>query len=195
MKKRKLSLFGVLGFLLILAGISLFLVFHIRTEMGIRHCHRIISQMLQLLPERSAGIPGISASSAMPVLEIENIDYVGMLEIPSIGLSLPVADQWDKADLYRSPSRFFGSAYDNSLVIGGIDHAEQFAFCKKIEHGALLTVTDMTGVQFTYEVARIDRAKHADPAWLMHTDFALTLFCHDIYSMEYIAVRCHAAFS
>ena len=190
MKKRKFPLLLVLGICLILASVSLVLAFQIRMHMGVQHSQKILSIMEQLLPERSPGVPGIYLTSGMPVLEIENVDYVAMLEVPSFGIALPVADQWDSNKLFQSPSRFFGSAYDNSLIIGGVDDPRQFGFCDKIEHGAQITVTDMTGAQFTYTVSSVDRAKHADAQWLMDADCDLTLFCHDIYSMEYIAVRC-----
>lgn len=190
MKKRKFPLLLVLGICLILASVSLVLAFQIRMHMGVQHSQKILSIMEQLLPERSPGVPGVYLTSGMPVLEIENVDYVAMLEVPSFGIALPVADQWDSNKLFQSPSRFFGSAYDNSLIIGGVDDPRQFGFCDKIEHGAQITVTDMTGAQFTYTVSSVDRAKHADAQWLMDADCDLTLFCHDIYSMEYIAVRC-----
>lgn len=68
-------------------------------------------------------------------------------------------------------------------------------FCDKIEYGTVVTVTDMTGTQFTYTVSDVHRARHAETQWLMDDDCDLTLFCHDGYSMEYIAVRCTFAYS
>ena len=164
MKKRKFPLFLVLGICLILLSISMVLVFQIRMHLGAQHSQTILSSIEQILPERTAGIPGSYLSSAMPVLEIEDADYVAMLEVPS---------------------------FDNSLIIGGTDAPRQFGFCDKIEHGAQIIITDMTGAQFTYTVSKVDRAKRAETQWLMDSDYELTLFCHDVYSMEYIAVRCN----
>ena len=59
-----------------------------------------------------------------PVLEINGADYAALLEIPSQGVTLPISNQWNSMRLTHSPSRFSGSAYDNSLVIGGIDHSK-----------------------------------------------------------------------
>ena len=195
MKKRKFPLVLVLGICLILVSVSLVFVFQIRMHLGAQHCKRILSSMEQVLPERTEGAPGTYLSSAMPVLEIEEVDYVAMLEVPAYDVVLPVLDRWDSNNLIFSPSRFYGSAYDNTLIIGGADDSRQFGFCDKIEHGALITVTDMTGSQFTYMVSKVDRAKHAETQWLMDGNYALTLFCHDVYSMEYIAVRCDLAYN
>jgi len=190
MKKRKFPLFLVLGICLILVSVSMVLFFQIRKHLGVRHTQMILSSMAQILPEEIAGVPISSHTSSMPVLEIEGADYVAMLEVPSFDVALPVANQWDRNNLVLLPCRFYGSAYDKTLIIGGADDPRQFGFCDKIEHGARIIVTDMTGAQFTYTVSRIDRAKRAETQWLMDSDHALTLFCHDVYSMEYIAVRC-----
>lgn len=84
-------------------------------------------------------------------------------------------------------------AYDNTLIIGGIDSPQQFGFCKEIELGAYVAITDMTGHRFTYTVSKMERSDHAETSWLTDDESALTLFCHDIYAMEYIAVRCNLA--
>lgn len=193
MKKRKIPLVLVLGICLILVSVSMVLAFQIRVQLGVRHSQTILWSMERLLPERTAGVPGSALTSAMPVLEIEGKDYVAMLEVPSFDIALPVADQWEQNDLFSSPCRFYGSVHDKTLIIGGADSPRQFGFCDKIEHGARITVTDMTGAQFTYTVSRIDRAKHAETQWLLDSDYELTLFCHGVYSMEYIAVRCDLA--
>lgn len=190
MKRKKFPLVLVLGICLILVSITLVLVFQIRMSIGAQHSRKILASMEQILPERTAGVPGTYLTSGMPVLEIEGADYVAMLEAPSFGIVLPVADQWDSNNLSHAPNRFCGSAYDNTLVIGGADDPRQFGFCDQIELGALITVTDMTGAEFTYTVCGVDRAKHAETQWLTGADCDLTLFCHDVYSMEYVAVRC-----
>ena len=194
MKKRKVSLPLIFGTLLLLVSLCLGLVTHYRMYAGAQKSQRIVSQMWDMLPERTPGMPGMYTDSGMPVLEIDGIDYVAMLEIPLLGIRLPVAGNWDSEKLSDSPARFFGSVYDQTLVIGGADYPKQFGFCDKIEHGTKVVVTDMTGVQFAYTVSRIDRAKDAENQWLMDEDYDLTLFCRDLYSMEYIAVRCMFAY-
>ena len=152
-------------------------------------------EMNKLLPDRTPGVSGAYSDSVMPVLEINGADYVALLEIPSQSVVLPVADQWNSMGLSNSPARFSGSAYDKSLVIGGVDHPRQFGFCDEIEHDAVLNITDMTGAQFSYIVSRIDRSKHAQTQWLQNEEYDLTLFCRSAYSMEYIAVRCILAYN
>lgn len=190
MKKHKIPLLLVVGICLVLISVSLLLAFHVRGYLGNQHSQKIVLQLNEILPDRTTGIPGTYSVSGMPILEIESVDYVAILEIPVFGITLLVADNWDNKHLHSAPGRFWGSAYDNTLVIGGTDSPQQFSFCAEIDNGATITVTDMTGAKFTYTVFRVDRAKDAETQWLAQTDCDLTLFCRDAYTFEYIAVRC-----
>ena len=183
---KKLPLLLGIGLLLGSLGILVFLGIRIHT--GNQNSREVVSQIISLLPERTQG--ETRPDSQMPVLALAEADYAALLEIPAFGVTLPVADKWDSRNLYSAPRRFCGSAYDSTLVIGGADSPGQFSFCDKIDSGALVFVTDMTGSRFSYTVARVDRAKHAEAQWLQSSDWDLTLFCRDMYSMEYIAVRC-----
>lgn len=190
MKKRKFPLLLVLGACLVLLSLSWMLITQLRMYTGARQAAQILAEINSILPEKTVSTGLQADAGAMPALQIGGTDYVALLEIPSWGITLPVADRWDSGKLYRCPARFTGSAADSTLIIGGADDPRQFGFCDRIGQGTVITLTDMTGQQYTYTVADVDRAKHAQAQWLTGAPCDLTLFCHDIYSMEYIAVRC-----
>lgn len=190
MKTRKGNFLLISGCALILAGLCLFLFFQFRSYRADKKTQAVLDKIEALLPERTAGVPGLFPDARMPVLEIDGTDYVALLELPAYAISLPVADQWDSQSPAAGPVRFHGSARDNSLVIGGPDRDGQFSFCSQVDTGAAVTVTDMTGARFSYRVSRVDRSDSADTQWLIREEFDLTLYCRDAYSMEYIAVRC-----
>ena len=54
---------------------------------------------------------------AMPTETIDGQRYIGKLEIPSLGLTLPVMENWDYERLKISPCRYSGSYYYDDLVI------------------------------------------------------------------------------
>lgn len=193
MKKGKFSLPLILGTCLILGSLCLVAVIQLRMYSELQKSEAAASRMLALLPERVPGVAGTYPDPQMPVLEINGMDYVGLLEIPALGTIVPVADKWEQKMLPSACGRFWGSAYDHTLVIGGPDHPGQFDFCDDIEVGTVVLVTDMTGVQFAYTVSGVDRARHAERQWLLDAEYDLTLFCRDSSSFEYIAVRCVAA--
>ena len=190
MKKRKFPIALILGAALLLVSLALVAIMHIRVHTGAKSCGEILAKMDSLLPERSAGVPDTYTIANMPVMEIDGNDYAALLRIPSLDVALPVADEWNSGKLHNCPARFWGSAYNGTLVIGGADSSYQFSFCDKIDNGTTVTVTDMTGAEFNYTVARVDRSKNAEGEWLRSEEHDLTLFCRDTYSMEYIAVRC-----
>ena len=195
MKKRKFPIFLILGVSLILLGFAMMVALQIRVHVGADRCRATAVKMEQMLPPKSVGLAEAYSISTMPILEISGVDYVALLEIPAFGLSLPVADKWDSSGLLDAPARFCGSAYNRTLAIGGVDYSYQFAFCDKIDNGSAVLVTDMTGVQFSYTVIRVDRSKNADNGWIINENYDLTLFCRDVYSMEYIAVRCNMMYN
>ena len=178
----------IMGIALLALGVGLFAVLQFSASRGEKTSRQTVEKLLTLLPERWEGTP--YADVDMPVLQMDGVDYVAILEIPSFGLTLPVANQWDGNGLFDAPARFYGSCYGETFVVGGVDREYQFAFCDKIENGTQIIVTDMTGAQFVYEVTRVERSDRADGQWLIREEYPLTLFCRDTYSMEYIAVRC-----
>lgn len=188
--RRRIPLTALLGIDLILCGLCVMLVFQLQIHRGTRISRDLVTQLEACLPEKTPGIPDMDPNTGMPVLELDGTDYAALLDVPAFGIRLPVADEWEGRNLTCCPARFFGSAYDGTLVIGGGDYPGQFSFCPQIGHGASVTVTDMTGACFSYTVARIDQAQHAESQWLTEQNWDLTLFCRDSGTMEYIAVRC-----
>lgn len=186
MKKEKWNLFQRLGLLLILMGAGL-LVFS-----GLRgwRTGAVTEQIESRLPDRITGYSGIYADPAMPVLQIQGRDFCGLIDFPAYGRKLPVSGSWEPGKLSVCPSRFWGSAYDGSLVIGGSELKGQFDFFDRIDMGDMITVTDMTGAEFDYQVVWVERSSEADPQWLLSPEYDLTLFAREAFSLNYISVRC-----
>ena len=79
----------------------------------------------------------------MPVIEVDGYNYIGILEIPSLELTLPVMDQWDYSRLKISPCVYSGSYKTDDLVICAHNYARHFSPVKWIDMGAdvyLITV-------------------------------------------------------
>ena len=81
--------------------------------------------------------------SEMPVIEVDGYNYIGILEIPSLELTLPVMDQWDYSRLKISPCVYSGSYKTDDLVICAHNYARHFSPVKWIDMGTdvyLITV-------------------------------------------------------
>ena len=175
---------------MILVSLAWTVILQLQLQLGSDQSERVVAKMESLLPGPVEGEAGQYPDTGMPTLQIDGVDYVAMIEVPAFQVKLPVANYWDSGRLADSPARFSGSAYDSTMVIGGADYSRQFAFCDQIDLHTTVILTDMTGVQFTYQVTAVQRSDSAEREWLADESCDLTLFCKDSYSMDYIAVRC-----
>ena len=181
-----------LGCILIAASLGLVLYFQIRTNQSRENAARLTEIIQSLLPPETVGIMDDYTAMEMPILQIEGQDFCGLVEIPAYGVTLPVYDTWDTTKISAYPCRFWGSAYDGSLIIGGADQAGQFDFLDRIDNGAVVTFTDVTGAEFSYTVDVVERYDSLPAEVLVEGNPGLTLFVRDAYQLHYILLRCSA---
>ena len=188
--RRSSKLFIAAGLLLIFASAALLLTSQMGARRALVDNAQIVETLHQLLPPTTPGIMESRSDLSMPVLEISDEDYAALVDIPALGVTLPVANTWDKHQVSRHPCRFYGSAYDGTLIIGGADQPGQFANFKQLSLDDKVTVTDMTGAIFTYAVSEIEWRTSASAEVLMDSDTELTLFVRNAYGTDYILLRC-----
>lgn len=102
--------------------------------------------------------------------------YMGLLEIPVIGLELPVIKDWSNANLKVAPCRYEGSAYSGDLIIAAHNYRSHFASLKSIQPGDIVTFTDVDGNVFTYEAAATEILDGTAVEEMKSGDWDLTLF-------------------
>lgn len=187
---KKGSLFLITGILLIMGslGVLLFNQYQIRQSAG--QAANLVQIIEPKLPMHASGFPGMFSNPAMPVLEIDDQDFCALVDFPGFGTLLPVSSSWDTRNLSAYPSRFWGSIYDNSMIIGGSGQDGQFDFFDQLNPGAVVSVTDMLGFEYSYTVSRIDRAKSVTYERLCEGGHPLVLFAGNLFSTEYLIVRC-----
>lgn len=185
----KLNWLQKLGLGLIFLSLVLLIGSEVTAKIHRRNIEKVTARLETMLSAPRQGNPGDYSDTAMPVLALEGRDYVALLQVPAFGVSLPVAHDWS-SNLSAGPCRFWGSAYDGTLIIGGSHREGHLDFCCRLDIGEKMTVTDMAGTRFTYEVARIERGPHADPQRLLAGEWDLTLFVRDSGTTDYILVRC-----
>lgn len=162
----------------------------------------ILSQMpvkeLPLIPQESITdseeieIPDyiLKPEMEMPTSEIDGNAYIGTLEIPSLGLSLPIMSEWSYAKLKISPCRYSGSVYLDNIVIAGHSYRKHFKSLNSLELGAKLIFTDMDGNEFHYTVEATEVLKPTDVEEMTGGDWDMTLFTCTFDSRSRFALRC-----
>ena len=187
---RKNKWLVLLGSVLIFCGLGLMLFSQIRAGIAKDSTAELLIRLEEILPSKTVGVIDSYSSMEMPTLELEGKNIVAVLNFPELGRSLPLESTWNKNRLTSLPQRFSGSVYDSSLIVGGSDQKGQFDCLKKLDIGYTVTVTDMTGAEYSYTVSRIERKKSADSKVLANKESSLTLFAREAYSTEYVIVRC-----
>lgn len=126
----------------------------------------------------------------MPTQEMEGNDYIGVLEIPSLELSLPVMSEWSYPKLKLAPCRYSGSAYTGNLVIAAHNYRTHFGPIKNLTVGAQVTFTDVKGRRFSYEVSAVETIEATSVEDAVSNAWDLTLITCTPGGQARVAVRC-----
>lgn len=126
----------------------------------------------------------------MPAVTVDALEYIAVLDIPSISISLPIISEWSYPNLKIAPCRFYGSAYTDDLVIAGHDYARHFARLRNLSIDDLLYLTDMEGNKFTYKVIEVEILTPEQSEYMVKGDWDLTLFTCTVGGMTRFTVRC-----
>ena len=189
----------VISKICVLAGISLLLIgvlvlFFRQWEINssMQKSEMYVEALRTLIPEPQGAVPEELRENSMPILSVDETDFIGIVEMPRYESALPVCAQWGHVTKY--PCRFNGSVYDSTLQIGATSQKGQYDFYREISVGDTVLFTDAEGNRYTYTVTNLHYEKHADQDALHREDAPLTLFIKNIYSFEYLIVFCDVSY-
>lgn len=126
----------------------------------------------------------------MPKKELDGFYYVGIIEVPSLGLSLPVTDELTVSSLKVSPGRYKGTAYMDNLIIAAHNYSSHFSNLRELNPGDVIKFTDINGNEFNYEVAFTETLEPTDIEEMESGEWDLTLFTCTFGGQYRITVRC-----
>ena len=128
----------------------------------------------------------------MPVKVINGNEYIGILDISALGLSLPVMSSWSYEGLKNSPCRYGGSAYKDGFVIAGHNYRSHFSLLKYLEPGKTVEFTDVRGDVFIYKVVQIETMEPTAVSEILSDEWGLSLFTCTYSGRARLVVRCEA---
>lgn len=120
---------------------------------------------------------------------VDGREYIGLLSIPILGLELSVMKQCDDKSVDTAPGRWFGSPYKNGFVIGGHNYRSHLGKIDRLRAGDVITFTDMTGRNFTYEVVGQELLNADQGDILRDEEWDLSLFTCTLAGNRRIVVR------
>lgn len=201
MKRSKSALaFVVIGLLLFCAGLVWIGVNYFTDRRGGDAAEATVSKLRQLMPIRivesgsasSTEVPDyvMAPTREMPTKNVDGIDYIAQLTIPALGLDLPVASEWSYSTLTVSPCRYYGSAYTDNLVILAHNYSRHFGALHELTEGDEVTITDMDGNVFRYEVNFIETMRPSAVIDMIESDYELSLFTCTVGGKMRVCARC-----
>lgn len=160
---------------------------------------QLITEIETKVEDGKTAAPYVDPNTPMPVEVIDGYEYIGVLEIPSEGLSLPVMKEWDYTRLKISPCRFTGSYYSDDLVICAHNYMRHLGPLLQIGIGEEIYFTNVEGLTIRYVVTNretveptaveqmIENTSNSETSRL---DWDLTLFTCNLGGQTRCAVRC-----
>ena len=151
----------------------------------------ILDEMENGTPQAPVLEQGWSVEAQMPSVVLDGGDYLGILEIPSLELALPICDEWSYPNLSRSPCRYAGGLYSHDLVIAGHNYRSHFGHLGRLSVGDEVFFTDMDRNRFAYRVSEISAlGPTAVEEMTAPGEWDLTLFTCTLGGRSRMTVRC-----
>lgn len=130
------------------------------------------------------------ADALTPVKETKSGEYIAILELPSLGLKLPVQSDWSYEKLKVSPCRYWGSSYTEDLIIAAHNYSSHFGKLKHLNTGDNIVLTDIEGKGSNYMVEKIETVSPEKAEEIVSDQYALTLFTCTLGGENRVVVRC-----
>ena len=191
------------GIIPLLLGVVLLLCAGFLTAYNIWDDHRAqtaVGQILEnmVLPTQAEETEALPLYLQYPNMDmpVQNIDgnyYIGVLELPTLGLQLPVLSELTDYNLTISPCRYAGSAYLNNLIIGAHNYTSHFSHLRDLSYGDPIYFTDTDGNRFTYTVTEIELLSPTAVEEMKSGNWPLTLFTCTVGGASRVTVRCETA--
>lgn len=121
---------------------------------------------------------------------LEEAGCIGIIEIPSINIKLPVLSTWSYSLLKKAPCRYTGSIYLDNMVIAAHNSEAHFKKISNLQKGDIVTFTDAVGNVFTYTVAGIELLQPDEVDNMTNGQWPLTLFTCTYGGASRVTVRC-----
>lgn len=125
------------------------------------------------------------------VLNISGYDYIGVINIPSLNIKLPIMRETDYDRLAISPCKYYGNINTNDLVLCAHDYVNQFGKISNLKEDDIIIITDVLGNNYVYKVVLTEELNPTDITNMIDSTFDLTLYTCSYGALKRITVRCN----
>ena len=117
-------------------------------------------------------------------------ECIGILELPTLELKLPIFSRWDDWLATLAPCRYTGSLLEDNLVLAGHNYAAHFGSLHLLEPEDPVYFTDLDGNRHVYAVTQTETLSAGAVDEMTTGDWDLTLFTCTVGGAARVTVRC-----
>lgn len=201
MKSKQIGRFFILLGIFMLVSAAAIVAYNINeNKQSMAQANSVLDEIKKQIPDITEPKPDEDSSfipSQLPqdipatVINFEGKPYIGIISIPSLGIELPVINEWNYENLKIAPCRYYGSLEENNIIIAAHNYSSFFQGLDKLNSGDRIIFYDFDGKVHKYEVCETDLIGGYSPE-LMTADqnsWDLTLFTCNWSGRSRVTVR------
>lgn len=195
-KKLGFILIG-LGAALILSALFLLMYNQQENKQAGEVVQEVLPQIQTVIKEQPVTIPTVSEEISAEVEQcpskivmVNGYNYIGILNLPTLLLELPVLSNCDEDLLKIAPCRDYGDLSTDDLVIAAHNYKNHFGRLSQLKNGDEVTFIDMSGNIHRYEVSQSMMISPNDVDLVVDSGYELVLYTCDYTNQNRIAVYC-----
>lgn len=180
----------LLGLILITISLALY----IKNKYDEFNTGKNSSEILNIIEDKINDNNDNNDNDSSLVVNISGNDYIGVIDIPSINIKLPIMSKTDYDKLAISPCRYYGDIITNDLVICAHDYDNQFGKIVSLKEDDIIIITDISGNNYIYKVVLTEELKPTEVTSMIESSFDLTLYTCTYGALKRITVRCNRVY-
>lgn len=154
----------------------------------------ILPKLIQEIHINQQSADGVSLESdpletKQKELILDKEKYIGIINIPSLQVKLPVLATYKYRDLKIAPCRYAGDP-SGKLVIAAHNYQAHFGNINTLSKGDAILFIDVSGTVLHYQVELIEELGAQAVDQMIDTNWDLTLFTCNYVGDKRITVRC-----
>lgn len=153
---------------------------------------KVSATVMDAYPDIPVGLLSVdgTVSDGESVRSYGGSDYLGVLDIPELGLSLPVNASWSYEALEASPCRYAGTVGKPGFVVCAHSYGSHFGYISSLALGDDVTFTDASGNIIRYAVSDVQTVDPYDIKGMLDKRYDFTMFTCTRSGLQRWAVRC-----